>query len=187
MCDRDAGRVNVEHQSVDKLGLFCFLIHREPFLVTMAKNTSSSQFRKIDVDQFGEDVFKEEDQGDASSPASLTLDEKEVSNLLNSGKQKEALKLALNSAPIGSKSQFSRDANFNFVLKILLSIRISEIEAVVNELNFDEIDILMKYIYRGFEVPTDGSSAHLLVWHDKAFNKGGVGSIIRVLTDKKRV
>lgn len=153
----------------------------------MSQNTLNSQFRKIDVDQYGEDLFKDEDQLEASSPGSLTLDEKEVSNMLNSGKHREALKLSLNSAPIGSKSQFLRDANFNLVLKILLSIRISEIESVVNELNFDEIDILMKYIYRGFEVPSDGSSANLLIWHDKAFNKGGVGSIIRVLTDKKRV
>lgn len=153
----------------------------------MSKNTLNNQFRKIDVDQFCEDVFKEEDQLETSSPGSLTLDEKEISGMLNSGKQKEALKLALNSAPLGSKSQFQRDANFNVTLKILLSIRISEIEAIVNELNFDEIDILIKYIYRGFEVPSDGSSAHLLVWHDKAFSKGGVGSIIRVLTDKKRV
>ncbi|KAF7490205.1 Actin-related protein 2/3 complex subunit 5 [Sarcoptes scabiei] len=153
----------------------------------MAKNTISSQFRKIDVDQFGEDVFKEEDQGETSSPGSLTLDEKEIINLLNSGRQKDALKLVLNSAPIGSKSQFLRDANFNLVLKVLLSIKISEIEAIVQELNFDENDILMKYIYRGFEVPSDNSSAHLLVWHDRSFAKGGAGSIIRVLTDRKRI
>lgn len=45
----------------------------------------------------------------------------------------------------------------------------------------------MKYIYRGFEQPSDGSSGHLLTWHEKVFAKGGVGSIVRVLTDKKRV
>ncbi|OTF75309.1 actin-related protein 2/3 complex subunit 5-like protein [Euroglyphus maynei] len=153
----------------------------------MAKNTISSQFRKIDVDQFCEDVFKEEDQLDQSSPAGLNVDEKEIGNLINSGKLKEALKLVLNSAPIGSKSQYLRDANFQLALKVLLSVKISEIEAICNELNFDEIDILMKYIYRGFELPSDNSSAHLLVWHDKAFQKGGVGSIIRVLTDRRRV
>lgn len=153
----------------------------------MAKNTLNNQFRKIDVDQFGDDLFKEEDNMESSSPGSLTLDEKEITSMLNSGKQKEALKMAINSAPLGSKSQFLREAHFSLTLKIMLSIRISEIEAIVNELNFDEIDILIKYIYKGFEVPSDGSSAHLLVWHDKAFNKGGVGSIIRVLTDKKRV
>lgn len=153
----------------------------------MSKNMLSSHFRKIDVDQFGEDLFKEEDQQETTSPASLTLDEKEINSMLLSGKQKEALKLLLNSAPIGSKSQYLRDAHFNLVLKILLSIKISEIESIVNELNFDEIDIIMKYIYRGFDVPSDNSSANLLVWHDKAFNKGGVGSIIRVLTDRKRI
>lgn len=153
----------------------------------MAKNTFSSQFRKIDVDQYNDEFFKDEDHLETSSPGSLTLDEQEITSLLNSGKQKESLKLALNSVPIGSKSQYVRNINFNLVLKILLSIRISEIEAAVNDLNVDEVDILMKYIYRGFESPSDGSSAHLLVWHEKAFNKGGVGSIIRVLTDKKRV
>jgi actin related protein 2/3 complex subunit 5 len=50
-----------------------------------------------------------------------------------------------------------------------------------------QIDLLMKYIYRGFESPSDGSSGHLLLWHEKVFEKGGLGSIVRVLTDKKKV
>jgi len=48
-------------------------------------------------------------------------------------------------------------------------------------------DLLMKYIYRGFELPSEGSSPHLLFWHEKIFETSGVGSIIRVLTDRKRV
>ena len=46
----------------------------------MAKNTSSSEFRKIDVDQYSEDNYKEEDadQGGPTGP-----DESEVINLLN--------------------------------------------------------------------------------------------------------
>lgn len=46
----------------------------------MAKNTSSSAFRKIDVDQYCEDNFKEED-ADQGGPAGP--DENEVLNLLN--------------------------------------------------------------------------------------------------------
>lgn len=46
----------------------------------MAKNTSSSAFRKIDVDQYCEDNFKEDevDQGGPTGP-----DENEVLSLLN--------------------------------------------------------------------------------------------------------
>ena len=39
----------------------------------------------------------------------------------------------------------------------------------------------------GFENPTDNSSAQLLIWHEKVFDEADVGSIVRVLTDRKRV
>lgn len=45
----------------------------------MAKNTSSSAFRKIDVDQYCEDNFKEED-ADQSGPTGP--DETEINNYL---------------------------------------------------------------------------------------------------------
>lgn len=46
----------------------------------MAKNTSSSAFRKIDVDQYNEDNFKEDeiDQGGSGGP-----EESEITSLLN--------------------------------------------------------------------------------------------------------
>lgn len=46
----------------------------------MAKNTSSSAFRKIDVDQYCEDNFKEDDN-DQTGP--IGPDENEVIGLLN--------------------------------------------------------------------------------------------------------
>lgn len=72
-------------------------------------------------------------------------------------------------------------------LKVLLSIKTSQIEDIISRLDVEQVDTLMKYIYKGFEIPSEGSSAHLLVWHEKAFSVGGLGSIIRVLTDHKRV
>lgn len=45
----------------------------------MAKNTSSSAFRKIDVDQYNEDNFKE-DETDSNSQ--LGPDENEITKLL---------------------------------------------------------------------------------------------------------
>lgn len=73
------------------------------------------------------------------------------------------------------------------MMKVMLSIKSSQIDEVIHRLDTDQVDTLMKYIYKGFENPTEGSSAHLLIWHEKAFAVGGLGSIVRVLTDNKRI
>ena len=73
------------------------------------------------------------------------------------------------------------------MMRVLMSIKGSQIDKIVKELDNDQRDVLMRYIYKGFEIPADGSSGHLLIWHEKVFDVSGVGSIVRVLTDRKRV
>lgn len=70
----------------------------------MAKNTRSAAFRKIDVDEFNEDNYKDEEPTELQSPISGP-DEKEVVQLLNQGKAVDALKNCLRNAPLCSKSQ----------------------------------------------------------------------------------
>lgn len=82
---------------------------------------------------------------------------------------------------------YLQDNALALTLKVLLAIKSTQIEEAVGNLCLDDIDILMKYIYRGFECPTEGSSGHLLLWHEKAFNIGGSGSIVRVLSDRMKV
>lgn len=48
----------------------------------MAKNTSSSAFRKIDVDQYNEDNYREEEQIELQAPP-IGPDESEVVTLMN--------------------------------------------------------------------------------------------------------
>ncbi|CAG2066980.1 unnamed protein product [Timema podura] len=79
-----------------------------------------------------------------------------------------------------------QDNALNLTMRVLLAIKSSQIEDAVNTLDRDQVDVLMKYVYRGFETPSEGSSGHLLVWHEKAYAVGGVGSIMRVLTDTKK-
>ena len=78
----------------------------------MSKNTNSSAFRKIDVDQFNEDNFKD-DEGpqDVSFPG---INESEITNLLTKGNQGEALKMLLSSAPVGSKNQADKVTKIHF-------------------------------------------------------------------------
>ncbi|XP_013112634.1 actin-related protein 2/3 complex subunit 5 [Stomoxys calcitrans] len=150
----------------------------------MAKNTSSSAFRKIDVDQYNEDNFKEDE---ADSVANLVIDENEITNLLTQGKCIEALVSVLQNAPLRCKQQHVKDHALNITLRVLLSIKASQMDQAVETLEqIDLLDVLMKYIYRGFEIPSEGSSGHLLQWHEKVFAKGGVGCICRVLADTNR-
>lgn len=67
-----------------------------------------------------------------------------------------------------------------------MSIKSNQIDEVLAQMDRDMIDILMKYIYRGFEIPIKDSSSHLLTWHEKVYGINGIGSIVRVLTDSKR-
>jgi len=153
---------------------------------TMAKNTRSAAFRKIDVDEFNEDNYKEDEPVELQTPVSGP-DEREIAQLLSQGKGPEALRACLRSAPLGSKSQQVKDNATSVTLRVLMSIKASQVEESVKSLDPEMVDVLMKYIYRGFEIPSEGSSAHLLSWHEKAFAVGGLGCISRVLTDRKKV
>lgn len=98
-----------------------------------------------------------------------------------------ALHAALKNPPINTKNQTAKDRAENLVLKVLISFKTNEIEKAVQSLEKNDVDLLMKYIYKGFESPSDNSSAVLLQWHEKALAVGGVGSIVRVLTARKTV
>lgn len=155
-------------------------------ITTMDNNRKTSTgFRKIDIDQYGDNVFKDEELNSLESPSGV--DEQEVKKLLQSGKKAEALRSLLSCAPINTRNQMIKDRAADLMQQVLMTTKSSEIDKVIESLEPELIDILMKYIYRGFESPSEGSSGHLLVWHEKVFALGGVGSIVRVLTDKKKV
>ncbi|KAJ6646485.1 Actin-related protein 2/3 complex subunit 5-C, partial [Pseudolycoriella hygida] len=152
----------------------------------MAKNTSSSAFRKIDVDQYNEDNFKE----DETDSGSLGPDENEITKLLAKYPFQinvEALKIVLENAPLSSQNQQVKDNALSLILRVILSIKSMQINTAVETLaDQDLLDTLMKYIYRGFEIPSEGSSGQLLQWHEKVFARGGIGCINRVLSDTNR-
>lgn len=150
----------------------------------MAKNTSSSAFRRVDVDQYTEGKYEEDaltDDG-VNGP-----NDTEIQAMLAHGKNVEALQKVLQCAPVASKNQAVKDKALYTVIRVLLSFKSSDIESAVQTLDQNRLDTLMKYIYRGFEFPSEGSSAQLLTWHEKVVAVGGLGNIVRVLTDRKHV
>ncbi|KAM4722034.1 actin-related protein 2/3 complex subunit 5 [Rhinophrynus dorsalis] len=150
----------------------------------MAKNTVSARFRKVDVDEYDENKFVDEEEAGEGQQGP---DEGEVDCAIRGGNMMGALQAALKNPPINTKNQSSKDRAESLVLKVLISFKASEIEKAVQSLDKNDVDLLMKYIYKGFECPSDNSSAVLLQWHEKALAVGGVGSIVRVLTARKTV
>ncbi|XP_073696502.1 actin related protein 2/3 complex, subunit 5-like, b [Garra rufa] len=150
----------------------------------MAKNTLSSRFRKLDIDEFDENKFVDDhdEAADQQGPDAV-----EVDNLIRQGEMMAAFHIALRNPPINSKNPAIKERALVVVLKVLTSFRSSDIEPAVKSLDKNGVDLLMKYVYKGFERPTDNSSAILLQWHEKAFAIGGLGSIVRVLTARKTV
>ena len=88
----------------------------------------------------------------------------------------------------------------------MMKIKASEIPDAINSIPPPLRDTLMKYVYRGFDNPKDYSSSALLTWQEKvgyfsmrksfdflsvSFLKvlaaTGLGSIVRVLTDRRTV
>jgi actin related protein 2/3 complex subunit 5 len=150
----------------------------------MSKNTGASKFRKVNVDEYDEENFQDNEDTDVSE---VGPNENEVVNFLNQSKNVDALKAVLQNPLQGGKDKRMKDKIVQLVVRVLTAFKTSEIEKAVGALDSKGLDILMKYIYRGFEFPSEGSSAALLAWHEKAYAVGGSGCIIRVLTDRKNV
>lgn len=110
-----------------------------------------------------------------------------MQSLLNGGRNLEALKAALKNAPLRTKHQPTKDRATQLVMRVLCATKAVDIDKIIQSLDRDQLDLLMKYVYKGFEFPSEGSSAQLLTWHEKLFNVGGLGCIVRVLTDRKRL
>ncbi|XP_053138631.1 actin-related protein 2/3 complex subunit 5-like protein isoform X1 [Hemicordylus capensis] len=168
----------------------------------MARSSLSSRFRRLDIDQFDENRFVEEPDGAAGAPnAAAGAEEEEddeegqpgaggrpeVEAALRQGDMLRAFHVALQNSPGNTKNPAAKERAQEVVMKVLTAFKGSEIEQAVNSLDRNGIDLLMKYIYKGFEKPTDNSSAILLQWHEKALAVGGLGSIVRVLTARKTV
>lgn len=129
----------------------------------MSKASQSTNFRKVNVDDLDEDRFQDDagETHESSGPS-----ETDVQNLLNAKKTTDALKLLLKNPPYSGGAKEKSQA-FALVLRVLTQYKSAEIEGTMKQLSTDEVDVLLRYLYRGFSEPTDSTCGTLLSWHEK--------------------
>ncbi|KIP06775.1 hypothetical protein PHLGIDRAFT_35804 [Phlebiopsis gigantea 11061_1 CR5-6] len=152
-------------------------------------------FRKIDIDQYEEDVLLDNElyEADPRDPTQVLNDTKQkgaaVHSSLSKGDIQGALELVLSDAPYGPNVEEAKNLNLQTLVTILNSTKATEIPGVVKSLSQDSQDTLMKYLYKGMGLPGwgDVSGSVLLGWHEKLTEVAGTGCIVRAMTDRRVV
>ncbi|KAJ3506818.1 hypothetical protein NLJ89_g6655 [Agrocybe chaxingu] len=152
-------------------------------------------FRKIDIDQYDEDVLQDSELYDADprDPAEVLEDARQragaVRGLLARNDIAGALTVILDNAPYGPNVDEAKNLTLTTLLTILNTTKSTEITGVIKSLPLDAQDTLMKYLYKGMAMPGWGdiSGSVLLGWHEKLTEVAGVGCIVRTMTDRRIV
>ncbi|KAJ2083066.1 arp2/3 complex subunit [Coemansia sp. RSA 988] len=103
------------------------------------------------------------------------------------GNSIEALEKALAEPPYGRGLEPAQSSNAQLVSEILMATRAQDIASVVANLADEDRDVLLKYIYHGLARPAEFNCGVLLSWHERIVESGGLGSIVRVMSDRRVV
>eukprot|EP01087_Luapelamoeba_hula_P012765 TRINITY_DN3596_c0_g1_i1.p1 TRINITY_DN3596_c0_g1~~TRINITY_DN3596_c0_g1_i1.p1 ORF type:complete len:130 (-),score=35.43 TRINITY_DN3596_c0_g1_i1:170-559(-) len=115
----------------------------------------------------------------------LAQRQRDVNGQLNMGNHTTALKTAISNPPLGCRDQAIKDNSAQLVVSVLMAIKEADIKKHVDPLPSDELDVLMKYVYKGLE---DGeNSTALLKWHAIVTEKGGLGCIVRAIAERRTI
>ncbi|KAJ1660849.1 arp2/3 complex subunit [Dispira simplex] len=146
--------------------------------------------RQIDVDILNSDRYIDEfealtTQTPEEVEAQVQNKASTVRSALTRGNVQEALHLALENPPFGNRFASAQHLNGQLVMDVLASTKTSDILTTVQALSQDEVDVLTKYIYHGLAHPATYNCGILLSWHEKVTEVGGLGTLVRMLTDNK--
>mmetsp|Transcript_17124 Transcript_17124/g.24043 ORF Transcript_17124/g.24043 Transcript_17124/m.24043 type:complete len:125 (-) Transcript_17124:191-565(-) len=107
----------------------------------------------------------------------------EITSLLAQGNKLGAIQACLQEVP-ATKKEDLKTKHASTVGKALTSVSSSEIKKMIDDLNQDEMNNAMKYVYKAMGVG-DSPCATLLSWHAALQEKCGVGIIARAMCDRK--
>ena len=129
------------------------------------QNTSSNEFRKVNVDVYDEDNYADDVAAAELNEADVSAKESAAREHLNTGGKPEALRAALANPPLGASDGPLKDRVAKCVMDVFSAFKADEVKKCVAAMTEDEKDVAMKYIYKGMAAPETYNSAVLLVWH----------------------
>lgn len=151
----------------------------------MAKNVEDTNYRKLDVDAYDPEKFEDTEELETAGEGP---DEKQVNQYIQSAKLQEALKASLVNPPLKTKNQMVKDRATALVTRVLTSFKTADIEHAVKSLSDEEVDLLMKYVYKAMDIQAESATCpYLLSWHAQLMARGGPGCIIRTFCDRRRL
>jgi len=134
------------------------------------------------------------DEGEAKEEVKV-IDEKEVAaataalkeevQTLISGTQfAKALVTAVHNPPT-TKSDETKKIAAEAAALAICSVPAADIDKVIDSLDVEDVNNVMKYVYKGMALGAGTNHAALLNWHSKLFDKCGIGIIMRAMADRK--
>ncbi|KAJ3027022.1 UNVERIFIED_CONTAM: hypothetical protein HDU68_004640 [Siphonaria sp. JEL0065] len=140
-----------------------------------------------DDDDFQEETILPPPRGEFELNGAIQDRQNQVRGFISRSSFAEAVSKALEDPSVGRDPQAAKDKNLQVVMEALAAPRTTDIPVVVKQLPPFQLDILMKFIYRGMGSPELYNPSVLLAWHEKVTEVTGLGSIVRVLTDRQTV
>lgn len=152
-------------------------------------------WRRIDIDALEpENHLSKEDlipDLPATSYDQIAALSKQVRSSLSLGQFLQALALVLDNPPYVADEQ-TKTLHAETVFEVLISIRnnhnANDLSNFIKQLDSDQQDTLVKYLYKNMSTPFGAKQGGLLLgWFEKTVEITGLGPIARFMTDRRTV
>merc|ERR1712038_77782 len=112
------------------------------------------------------------------------FDSSQIHSSINNGQKIEALKNCIGQLLSGIPEDLSqREEASRTTTNVMAQFKKNEIQSYCSQSSFDELDLLMRMVYKGFELSSELKfCSTLFTWHEEISNKAGTGSILRAMT-----
>lgn len=123
----------------------------------------------------------------STNPQVVQQQVSQLKSFATSGDIASAIQLVTSDPPYGADDS-TKSLYFRAVLETLTQVRQADIANVVKQLQPQQQDVLIKYLYKGMSVPEgQRQGGILLAWFEKLTQVAGVQPVMHYLTDRRTV